>query len=829
MCLGSKGDFSGGYDYKRKAGLIQISNHHISPGKKQWTWGNHEFGYAWDRNLTDGDGPYVELMLGVYTDNQPDFSFLQPGETKDWNVFWYPIQKIGPAHFANERVALSLRAEAGLLYVGVAPSEVIANAKVEVRFRNDRLGSWQRTLAPDQPLVETLSYTGKSEGVELVVWSEGGEEIACYQITALELKPAPVPATEPLPPEQVVSNDELYLIGLHLNQYRHATRSPLAYWQEALKRDGADSRCNQALGQWYLLNGQWAEAENYLRRAIARLTERNPNPYDGEAYYHLGLTLRYLERDDEAYAAFYKAIWNQAWQGAGYHALAEMDASRGHWHKALGHLQRSLRVNQDNLRARDLKVVVLRQLGDHSGAEDCLRETRALDRLDWWARYLAGDELGCDSQTCIDLALDCRRAGLLADAIKILRSAKSEPYAGTEPLIAYHLADLYARRGDHPAAEAWYEKGKGANLDYCFPARLEDELVLRAALARNPADGTASYLLGNLLYDKRRYPEAMAAWEKTVALTPHHAIGWRNLGIGYFNVQRDRLKAQHAYEQAFRCNPTDPRLLYERDQLCKRLGVAPEKRLAELEAHPRLVLERDDACIEWCALLNQTGHSDRAWSLLRERRFQPWEGGEGQTLGQFVRTALLLARNALKIGQADEALEFLQAALSPPRNLGEARHVLANASDLFLLAGDAFQHLGRLAEAQRNWQMASASTGDFQEMSVRTYSEMTYFSARALERLNEPEKAHTRFKELRAYAIGLEDTPAQIDYFATSLPTMLLFDDDLTFRQGTTARFIRAQADYGLGNEPAARLLLDEVLVRDPNHAAASDLRAELS
>ena len=27
-------------------------------------------------------GPYIELMAGVYTDNQPDFSFLAPGETK---------------------------------------------------------------------------------------------------------------------------------------------------------------------------------------------------------------------------------------------------------------------------------------------------------------------------------------------------------------------------------------------------------------------------------------------------------------------------------------------------------------------------------------------------------------------------------------------------------------------------------------------------------------------------------------------------------------------------------------------------------------------------
>src|ERR1039458_7150361 len=116
MCMGSHEDFFGGYDHAAQAGIVHIANHHISPGKKQWTWGNHEFGYAWDRNLTDADTrgefpPYIEIMAGVFTDNQPDFSFLQPGETKVWSQYWYPIQKIGPAQQANLDAAISLRVD----------------------------------------------------------------------------------------------------------------------------------------------------------------------------------------------------------------------------------------------------------------------------------------------------------------------------------------------------------------------------------------------------------------------------------------------------------------------------------------------------------------------------------------------------------------------------------------------------------------------------------------------------------------------------------------------------------------------------------------------
>ena len=113
MCMGSQEDFFGGYDHAAQAGIVHVANHHIAPGKKQWTWGNHEFGYAWDRNLTEKDargeyGPYIEIMAGVYTDNQPDFCFLQPGETKTWSQYWYPIQKIGPAQHANLEAAVSL-------------------------------------------------------------------------------------------------------------------------------------------------------------------------------------------------------------------------------------------------------------------------------------------------------------------------------------------------------------------------------------------------------------------------------------------------------------------------------------------------------------------------------------------------------------------------------------------------------------------------------------------------------------------------------------------------------------------------------------------------
>ncbi|HTL66690.1 MAG TPA: DUF5107 domain-containing protein [Lacunisphaera sp.] len=827
MCLGSQEDFSGGYDHFRRAGLVQVADHHIAPGKKQWTWGNHEFGYAWDRNLTDGDGPYVELMLGVYTDNQPDFSFLQPGETKSWSVYWYPIRAIGAAQAANVEGAASLRLEGRSLRLGVA---VTRRRRLRISlFRRSRRPwrTWRGEAAPDRPFVVSVAPPPRATPPDFrlsVADATSGEEILTLAPRPASDTPAPPPATEPPLPAEVKTSDELYLTGLHLAQYRHATREPADYWREGIRRDAGDARCNQALGIWHLRRGEFAAAEAHLRRSIARLTARNANPYDGESHYQLGLALRFQGRDDDAYSAFAKAAWNQAWRAASRHALAEIAASRCNWRQALGHLDESLGLDVANLRARNLRVLVLRRLGRTAEADTFLAETLRLDPLDWWARHLRGDPLACNTQTRLDLALDHARAGFLPEAIELLRRSRPEPFSGTGPLVQYYLAHFHEQLGQTAHALAATRRAARANPDYCFPARLEEQVILERALVRQPRDARAAYYLGNLLFDRRRHREAIACWQRSVKLEPANAVAWRNLGIARFNVERDPAAARLAYERAFRANPADARLLYERDQLWKRTGVLPGRRLRELKRHRDLVAQRDDATLELCALFSGVGRPAEALALLLSRRFQPWEGGEGQALGQFVRARLLLGQAALRAGKPNRAIEHFEAALNPPDNLGEARHLLASTGDIHYWLGEAHAAAGQRPQAVRSWQAAARGRGDFQEMSVRTYSEQTCFGAMALARLGRHEAATRLLRALASDARKLEHAPARIDFFATSLPTMLLFADDLERRQKTTALFLQAQAAFGLGRRHQARSLLSRVLRRDPGHAGAADL-----
>ena len=838
MAMGSHGDFFGGYDHGKRAGFVHVANHHISPGKKQWTWGNSEFGYAWERNLTDEDGPYIELMAGVYTDNQPDFSFLAPGETKSFEQYWYPIQKIGIPQKANRRAALRLTFEAESVKILLCVTEDQPGARVILSAR-DGQSSWEVIgeagfeAKPGAPVALKFPLSERLETKELEVraYDANGSEIICYA-TKEFLRMAeglPEPASEPDAPDKIASTDELFFTGLHLWQYRHATRSPEPYWREALRRDSGDSRANEALGVWHLHRGEFALAEHHLRAAISRSTMRNPNPLHGEAHYYLGLCLRYLAREQEAYEAFYKGIWNYATRSCGYYALAEVDANAQRWDSALTHLQLALRTNADHANARNLTAVTLQILGRKEEAARWIDETLAIDPTDPWARYLKTGELPDNNQMVLDLAFNYSRAGLYREACKLLTAPDRRWANGAAPIRCYALASFCAAQDDQVQARLWLDKAEQEPADYCFPSRLEEIILLQFSLRHNPNDAKAPYYLGNLLYDRKRYQEAIEVWETSARFDPDFPTVWRNLGIAHFNVEGNADKAHEAFEKAFRLDPTDGRVFYERDQLWKRIGVPPAKRLAEFEAQRALVGERDDLSVELAALYHQTGRYGEALAVLLSRKFQPWEGGEGLALGQYVRTHLALGRQALERNDASSAKEHFEAALTSPENLGEAKHPLVNHAHVYYWLGLACQSLNQVSQARKWWQRATANSQDFQEMSVRGFSEMTYYRALAVERLSDSQGSERLLRELHAHANQLAESTPKIDYFATSLPSMLLFTEDLGRKNKLTAEFLTAQALAGLGDLQASRKHLESILRTDPNHTLAADFLMELA
>ncbi len=832
MVTESKYDFFGGYDYAKKSGFVHFANHYIAPGKKLWTWGNADFGHAWDRNLTDSDGPYIELMSGVFTDNQPDFSWIHPYETRSWSQFWYPIQEIGLVKNANRQVAVSLEQSDSNVKLGICVTEKFADASIELSSNGNVVFAERLNLVPGEPFVHDHPPQGNDDLLLHVLTSDGNELIRYSPEKTTELACLPDPATEPPAPREIDSIDELYVTGLHLEQYRHATRYPEAYWEEALRRDPLDSRCNTQLGLLRLRRGQFIEGERHLRHAVERLTRRNSNPDNGCAHYYLGITLEYQGRLDEAYTAYYKAAWNYAWQSAAYFRLAVIDCTRGNWQAAIEHSEQSLTSSARNLKSRNLKAAVLRKLGRKEEAEACARTTVALDPLDFWSRnelmLLASTEERArmeqeflaltqrDPQLHMDIAFDYAGAGLLAEASNVLQIL----LAGADsahPMVLYALGSFAEKMGDRQRAAEYRNSAAKASPDYCFPARLEEMVLLNAAITANAGDSKAHYYLGNLLYDKKRYEDAIRCWEATVKLDDAFSIPWRNLGIAYFNVRKDEKLALDAYSRAFAANPADARLLFELDQLRKRLGIVGTKRLVMLKQHLSLVSFRDDLTVELITLYNQTGDSHKALEILQSRRFNPWEGGEGLVSGQYVWAHQLLGRSLLEGGQPSKALEHFEAARNYPHNLGEGKHMLSSEVYLDYFTGVALKQLGKDLEAQEAWMQATTSADGL--------SWLTYYRAMALAALGQHKESHVIVEQLREYAETQMHAEVKIDYFATSLPNLLLFEDDLQKRNHVECVFMLSLTDIAEGKLDVARTRLKEVLTLQEDHLAA---RAEL-
>ncbi len=804
MVTDTEDAFFGGYDHGRQAGFVHWADRTISPGKKQWTWGDAPFGHAWDANLTDTDGPYVELMAGVYTDNQPDFSFLQPGETKTFSQFWYPISAIGPAMQATRDAAIRVDVpEPGALRIGVATSVVAEDAAIRIETADGAvLAVLEARLTPDAPVVVDWAVPSGADAATLrVAVVDGDHELVRFARRPIdEAAEAPDPAVAPPAPEDVTTTEELDLIGDYLEQYRHATRSPEPYWHEALRRDPGDVRAHVALGTRRYAAAEYERAVEHLQRAVDRLVSWAPNPSNGQAHHRLGLALLRAGRTDDGRRALGKATWNAAEAAPAHLALARSTAAedpRG----ALAHVQAVLRTDREHLQARDTAVVLLRRLGRAAEAEALLAETLTIDPLDQWARHLGGRPVSDDATVLLDVALEYASLGATAQAQDVLALAEQRAdrqalgQVNVRPLVAVHRADLALRAGRTEDAHRAVAYAAAVDPTNALPSRLDDVDALRRVLAFDPSAAVLWSMLGSWLYDRGQAEAAVDAWERGVAAGPgaqDAAVLHRNLGVAAVNVAGDLDRAAEHYAAARAALPDDARLLLEADELAARSGRTAAERLRVLDERPDLVSERDDLTLNRVGLLLDLDSVDEARSVLAGRRFQPWEGGEGVALAAWDRAALAVARRSLAAGDPVAAADAVESALHAPDSLGEARHPLATTADLHLALGDALAELGRASSAESAWRTAAAATGDFTEMATTPFTERSVWSIAALDRLGRHDEARQRLDELARYADELAVAPTEVDYFATSLPTMLLFHADQAAERDATVARLRA-------------------------------------
>ena len=656
MIVDSQQDFFGGYDHCAGAGFVHWAERRISPGKKQWTWGDAPFGHAWDAQLTDDDGPYVELMAGVYTDNQPDFSWLLPGETKTFSQYWYPIPAIGIAHQATLDAAVHVdRGDRTRVLVAVTAPQ--PGALLTVERDGEVVASTSADLEPGVPF--TLDADASGDGLRVELRDEAGRLLVRWEPVAVS-DDEPWVAEEPPAPADLTSVEALYLTGLHLSQDRHPTRSPLPYWRAALDLDPADVRTNLALADHDYRAGRYSTALDRVDLALSRLTRWNGNPQDAEAYYFRGLVLARLGRQSEAERAWGKAGWDATWAAPAGLELARSYSRRGRLEDALRVLDGVDAVAGRDSRRAALRGIVLQRMGRIAEAEELVDAALVLDPLDVTLRVVARRPVADVGGHLVDAALDLRDGGATDDALTLLAKAAQAPggSAGNWGAIAYFLAaELLDNSGRHADAARARAAARDDDLRWAFPSGLDALDALNAAAAADEADAVALHLRGMLLYAHGRRSDAARDWDDAIRLGSDDPVLLRNAALAAYNVRHDDARAWELYDRALASAPGDARLMHERDQLAQRLGRPSAARLALLRASEAAVLTRDDLTISYVGLLIEGGDAQAALRILAGRRFHPWEGGEGQAL-----SAWDAAHDALGLPRTD-----------PPASLGEAR------------------------------------------------------------------------------------------------------------------------------------------------------------
>lgn len=824
MAAHSDFDFVGNYDEGVGAGLLHIADHHVSPGKKQWTWGNGDFGRAWDRNLTDEDGPYIELMTGVFTDNQPDFTWLKPHEEKNFVQYFMPYKGVGWVSNATRDAVIGLAPAQGGALLKVYVTAPCEGCRIEVKNGEELLFSRTEDLSPLACFEAQLPAAALEKGSRVTVHC-GGRLLAEYAVYIPELRPVPEPAEALKAPEELKSTEELYLAAQHLEQYRHATFEPEDYYREGLRRDATDIRLNDAYGMLLYRRGRFEESLEHFQAAVDKQTWRNPNPYHGECRFHLGLAQLALGREEEAYDSFFKATWSAETQSVGFYHLACLCAKKGEYEQALQFVETALIRNWHDMRARTLKAALLRLLG--RPAARFLQESLAIDPLCMGCLYeqMLADgkaqkwkrKMRSAAHNYLTLALDYRAAGLWDDALRILDACTDG-----SPLLEYYKGSICLAAHRDEEAAAHFGAGEAACPDYCFPNRIEEIAILSDAISTLGSAPMACNYLADLLYDKKQYDRAVALWEKAVREKPGLAMAWRNLSIAYYNKHKDGQKALAAMEKA--CDPMpSARFLLEYDQLAARLELPAAKRLAVLKKHMELVCQRDDLFLRRITLLNGEGRWQEALEAIRGRKFHPWEGGEGTVSTQYRFALCQLAAEEIAAGSCASALELLEQVLVYPENLGEGK--LPNVPDnkIHFLMGLAHRKAGDEAAARKMFQLAAA--GDQTPQPVRYYndqsSDFIFYQGLALRMLGRENAAKRAFHKLVSYGEKHLFDAVTYDFFAVSLPEIEVYVQDGGLRNRQYCNYLRALGHLGLGQEQKAGELLAQVTQKEAGHQGA--------
>ncbi len=732
-------DFFGGYDHGKECGVVHIGDHHISPGKKMFTWAYCQLSKSWEKALTDTDGEYAELMAGSYSDNQPNFAWLAPYETKEFSQHWYPIAKIGSPTFANLNCAFRIDRENHTFKLQT--TKVYKNATVKISNKDSVCFETTCDLSPEHVLNVNIDNLPDFATVTVVA---NGEIVAEYTEKNFDKLQMPDVITDMPSAAGMNSAEELYLAGVHVDQYRDPAVLPDSYWKEALKRDINHIPSLIAMAKYELNRYCLESAERYAERAIEALTLYNERTQSGEAYYTYGRILEAKGETDKAYDFYYKAYWAADSVAKAMTRIAMIDIKRGDYREAIRHAENALDYGRNNNLALACLGIAKSELGESTKEIVCHQLEK--DRLDHMMRFLCGkddlyDLMDSDAvQTCLDMTFDLAAMGRYEDIVTLLSGLEEKRLDCRRKMLYYTLGyykNLLGRDGIED-----YKKAQTVELGPCYPMRFEEIAILEDAISKT-GDNEAKMLLGCLLYNKLQYQEAATLWEEC----DNNYIAQRNLAVAYFSHLGRANDALATMQKLLEQRPEDEELLYETVVLMDKMNLPSEDKINLLKSHS---VTRDDVLTELAKAYNQAWEPELAIETLISHDFVPCEGGEHAIADQYMFAYLVLGKRDLESGKIENAIELFRKGQVLPQSLGAGIWNHCKLIPLKYHEAVCLEKLGKKAEADEIFSYIANTTIEY--FSNMHLKELPYWQAKSFQHLGEITKAqHLMTKYLREW------------------------------------------------------------------------------
>lgn len=819
----SKQDFMGGIDHAKKMGTAVVGDYRIFKGKKFWNWGNNNVQRMWDQMLTDNDGPYLELMMGMYSDNQPDYSWISPYDVKDGVMYYYPVKNLHSIKEANKDIALNLEFKNEKAIIQINTTSVLNNCKLTLSHKNIEFYSEKINLNPETSFVNDIKVPAdiNKDEVSVTLKSSSNKVLISYIQPKKKNDPEPQKYTSPVNPSEYETADKLYQAGLRLEQFSNPIYNPLNYYYEALSKDPDHILTNKQLGEYFLKAGKYDEAKKHLEIAIKAQTIKYTTPKNGEAYYLLGLANFNTEQYKEAYDLFYKAVWVAETASQSFYLLAVMDCINLDYSSAIDKLKQSVGRNSYNVDALSLLAIIYRNIGKETESKSVIAKIELIDPLSQTAafeKYLTEKKstpkdadqklrifLRDEPDSYIETSSRYIMSGFYDDALELFEVAAqpTNVKSSNNPLTYYYTAYCHSKKGITEKALLNFEKASKQITDYCFPYGTWSSKILNAAIKFNPNDATAHFLLGNLLCDNN--PEAAySEWIKAVSIKPD-AMTFRNIAFVDGNIHNNVDKAIENILKAIDLDATNPLFLLEYDNYAEYKGVNPTKRLEFLEKYGELVTSCDKTNLTLLDLLIFDKQYDKAIEIVKNNHFFVAEKTTANPHLSWTNAFLGRGIQFLINKNPDKAIDDFNEIFNFPRNLEIAKDskiVIAN----YWLA-KAYQMKGNQKKGTEYLNLMAYDNQKFNGWGAKNIPLIDYFKAHALKELGKKQASIDMFNSM--IEIGNNMVNKTYSNVLLDKSLKIQFERKLNLAEGY---WYLALANSGLGNVSKANELKTKTL-----------------